>query len=224
MGTLFWQLNDTWPVASWASLEYGGGWKLLHYAARRFYSPLLVAMVPGHTRFNNAGQLLLNVVNDFTTNMQVEIELAAYDESGTIVEQSSYSVQVNSDAVYTLSSFAQADKSSVAFYRWTWQAQAIGEDREIFDGHNEYWLGPYKEYQLPYPTVTASVENRQGKDFVLLKTDKPAFFVSVDLGGNRIFSDNGFTLLPEEERLISVRRTLGNCQAPEIQNLEIQHL
>ena len=46
MGTLYWQLNDTWPVASWSSLEYGGGWKLLHYAARRFYQPLLIAMVP----------------------------------------------------------------------------------------------------------------------------------------------------------------------------------
>ncbi|KGF67012.1 beta-mannosidase, partial [Hoeflea sp. BAL378] len=42
MGTLYWQLNDTWPVASWASLEYGGGWKLVHYMARRFYAPVLV--------------------------------------------------------------------------------------------------------------------------------------------------------------------------------------
>ena len=66
MGTLYWQLNDTWPVASWSSLEYGGGWKLLHYAARRFYQPLLIAMVPGHSRFGTDGQLLLNAVNDTT--------------------------------------------------------------------------------------------------------------------------------------------------------------
>ena len=43
MGTLYWQLNDTWPVCSWSSLEYSGKWKLLHYAAKRFYAPLLVA-------------------------------------------------------------------------------------------------------------------------------------------------------------------------------------
>ena len=36
MGTLYWQLNDTWPVASWSSLDHGGGWKLLHHMARRF--------------------------------------------------------------------------------------------------------------------------------------------------------------------------------------------
>ena len=47
-GTLYWQLNDCWPVASWSSLEFGGAWKALHHVARRFYAPLLVsAQVPG---------------------------------------------------------------------------------------------------------------------------------------------------------------------------------
>ena len=36
MGALYWQLNDTWPCASWSSLNYGGSWKALHYAARKF--------------------------------------------------------------------------------------------------------------------------------------------------------------------------------------------
>ena len=48
MGTVFWQLNDNWPVASWSSLEYGGRWKALHNAARRFYAPLATfAFRPG---------------------------------------------------------------------------------------------------------------------------------------------------------------------------------
>lgn len=48
MGSLYWQLNDTWPVASWSSLEHTGRWKALHHAARRFYAPALVtAHVPG---------------------------------------------------------------------------------------------------------------------------------------------------------------------------------
>ncbi len=42
-GALYWQLNDCWPVASWASLDYYGRWKALHYAARRFYAPVLLA-------------------------------------------------------------------------------------------------------------------------------------------------------------------------------------
>jgi beta-mannosidase len=43
MGALYWQLNDCWPVASWSSLEFTGRWKALHFAARRFFAPLLVS-------------------------------------------------------------------------------------------------------------------------------------------------------------------------------------
>jgi len=45
-GALYWQLNDCWPVASWASLDYFGRWKALHYAARRFYAPVLLSAAP----------------------------------------------------------------------------------------------------------------------------------------------------------------------------------
>ena len=44
MGTLFWQLDDTWPCASWSSLEFDGRWKPLQAAARRFYAPLLATV------------------------------------------------------------------------------------------------------------------------------------------------------------------------------------
>jgi beta-mannosidase len=48
MGSLYWQLNDCWPVASWSSLEFTGRWKALHHEARRFHAPALVsAHVPG---------------------------------------------------------------------------------------------------------------------------------------------------------------------------------
>lgn len=44
MGSLYWQLNDCWPVASWASIDYYGRWKALHYGARRFYAPLTISI------------------------------------------------------------------------------------------------------------------------------------------------------------------------------------
>ena len=51
MGTLYWQLNDIWPTASWASIDYYGRFKALHYYAKRFYSPVLIScMETGETK------------------------------------------------------------------------------------------------------------------------------------------------------------------------------
>ena len=43
MGAVIWQLNDCWPVASWSSIDYFGRWKALHYAARRFFAPVMIS-------------------------------------------------------------------------------------------------------------------------------------------------------------------------------------
>ncbi len=45
MGAVYWQLNDNWPVASWASLDYSGRWKATHYSARRFFAPVSISAV-----------------------------------------------------------------------------------------------------------------------------------------------------------------------------------
>lgn len=43
MGAVVWQLNDIWPVASWASIDYYGRWKALHYAEKRMYAPVMIS-------------------------------------------------------------------------------------------------------------------------------------------------------------------------------------
>ena len=43
MGTVVWQLNDCWPVASWSSIDYYGRWKALHYFEKRFFAPVLIS-------------------------------------------------------------------------------------------------------------------------------------------------------------------------------------
>jgi beta-mannosidase len=60
MGTLYWQLNDSWPVASWSSIDGYGVWKALHYMARHFYAPVMVSAVEDVGR----GRVDVHVVND----------------------------------------------------------------------------------------------------------------------------------------------------------------
>jgi beta-mannosidase len=59
-GTLYWQLNDCWPVASWSSLDYYGRWKALHYATRRFFAPMLLSIEDRGTRIE------VHVTSDLT--------------------------------------------------------------------------------------------------------------------------------------------------------------
>jgi beta-mannosidase len=62
MGSLYWQLNDCWPVFSWSSIDFGGQWRGLHYAARRFYAPALVTCrLIGNERVGKINRLVNTV-------------------------------------------------------------------------------------------------------------------------------------------------------------------
>ena len=74
MGTLYWQLNDCWPVTSWSTIDYYGNWKAAHYQVKRSYEPLLISFEDVKNQINiflindllknNKGQLLISI-NDF---------------------------------------------------------------------------------------------------------------------------------------------------------------
>ena len=78
MGTLYWQLNDCWPVASWSSIDSFGRWKALHYMARRFYAPLLVSAVEDPT----TGALEVHLTNDTGERVVGEVTWEAMSVAG----------------------------------------------------------------------------------------------------------------------------------------------
>lgn len=92
-GTLYWQLNDCWPGASWSSLEYGGKWKALHYAARNFYAPAMVSFRHlgvetagiGNYKTNTMGRVELWVVYDGTERKDTVLEWSLRDFDGNLL-------------------------------------------------------------------------------------------------------------------------------------------
>ena len=60
-GALYWQINDNWPTASWASVDYYGRYKALHYYAKRFFNPILLSAV------NKNGIVSLNISSELTS-------------------------------------------------------------------------------------------------------------------------------------------------------------
>ncbi len=69
MGSIYWQLNDCWPVASWSSIDFHGRWKALHYEARRFYAPLLVSGVEREAD----GVVEVHATNDTAAPVKAEV-------------------------------------------------------------------------------------------------------------------------------------------------------
>ena len=164
MGTLYWQLNDTWPVASWSSLEYGGGWKMLHYAARRFYAPLLVMVVPDKQAEAAPGQLLMRAVNDSDTEQVLHIDMRAIDMQGKVREQWQHVVNVPTRAAVTVDTLESDAVPEDCFLWWRWSDEA-GEAM----GENDYWLKPYKDHDIRVPKIQRQRQRIDGHEVLTLK-------------------------------------------------------
>ena len=78
MGTLYWQLNDTWPVASWSSIEYHHRWKALHYMAKKFFAPVLVSGVEDL----NARSIDIHVTSDLPKVRELTLGWVVTDARG----------------------------------------------------------------------------------------------------------------------------------------------
>lgn len=250
MGTLYWQLNDTWPVASWSSLEYGGAWKLLHYAARRFYRNVMMMVVPvDRGSMGDKSPLCLRAVSDQLAVIQLTYDLRAIDMTGSVKKHWSGRCEVNGEHAVDVLMLDLDDIPAACYLDIQWGSVAVDagltdqseannhsnidgfentlteelRDDEFF-GEGEYWPQPYKDFDLPEPCISVTVEPGSDGQVIVLKTDKPAFFVTVELGGRRVWSDNGFTLLPDKPRKLFVRKTLSHAAIPEVAEFAIEHL
>ena len=226
MGTLYWQLNDTWPVASWSSLEYGGAWKLLHYAARRFYRDVLLMIVPlDRAAKGDDSPLSLRAVNDLSTSVVIDYCIEAVDMAGEVQRTWHGSGSIAEDRAADLLSLDPDDIPAGCFLSFRWKDASICDSaQDSLAGDGEYWPRPYKDYTLPIPRITVTSMPQSEGNTIELTTDLPAFFVTVELGGKRVWSDNGFTLLPGKTKRLHVLKCLANDRIPDVEPLSIEHL
>lgn len=185
MGTLIWQLNDTWPVASWASLNYGGSWKLPHYMIADFYRPLFVTVVP------QGEALLVKAVNDHADNVALELALFATTPAGVSTPLTTVKTQVGADEAQLVATLAATDVPEGSFltYRYT------GSDGTQAQDH--FMLRPYKAYDLVAPEVTlTSKATEQGYE-ITLSSQALALFVALEASVAGEFSQNAVTLTPD---------------------------
>ena len=127
MGAIVWQLNDCWPVASWASIDYYGRWKALHYAEKRFFAPVLLSCqeegeLSQNPRINEFHPLpietsaRLNVSNESRERVRGKVCWALRTPDAGIVREGSFEVEVPGLAAVWLPRLEFADCSVTGHY------------------------------------------------------------------------------------------------------------
>jgi len=219
-GSLYWQLDDCWPVASWSGIDYFGRWKALHYAARRFFAPVLVSPVEDGS--GSGAAVKVWGVSDRRTPTAAHLSMRLLDFSGREVWRRDDDVRLSPNASHVLVTVPKRDilaggadpKAVILVVELTEAGRRLSRNTLTFV--------KAKDLALPAAEVHADVEARADGAFtvrltsrryardVMLSTTDAAGAVAVD----GAFDDNDFDLFPGETVTATFRpRTSTTAEA-----------
>jgi len=188
-GTLYWQLNDCWPVASWSSIDYFGRWKALHYAARKFYAPILLSIE------DDPPEMSVYVTNDNLEPWEgaVEWRLESLDGQQLAAGQAGVDAAVQSAGRVCLEDFSsyitEANLRSTVFV-----ARLKAGDGRLM-GQQVAFFSPIKHLSLVDPQINLELSIEHEQLIIDMAAASLALYVEVSLGKvDAIFSDNYFSL------------------------------
>jgi len=217
-GTLYWQLNDCWPVASWSSLDYFGRWKALHYAARRFYAPVMLSIAEHGTH------MAVHVTSDLQEAWAGVVRWTLETLDGVIVKQGEQAVTAAPQAdtpVLTLDFAAEVNRGNERDLIFV--AELVQGDAVM--ATNVATFVPNKHLALRKPTLTVAVAAHDGQLAITLVADTLARFVEVSLDGvDAVFSDNYGDLPAGRRRTVTTPLPAGWTLAQAEQALQVRSL
>lgn len=203
MGSLYWQLNDCWPVASWSSIDYYGRWKALQYYARRFYSPVLVSP---HVE---DGSLAVYVVSDATAAKDMTLDLRILTLDGKVVREKRDAIKIDplASKVYLKIPVEEVQKNSDLGKVFAF-ASLTENGREV--SSNIAYFVPTAQLNLPHAAIVPELSGTAGTYLLKLSSAGLARSVYVSFGDNDAeISDNYFDLLPNEPTELSIHSKAG---------------
>ncbi len=200
MGALYWQLNDCWPVASWASIDYPGRWKALHYMARRFFAPVLLSLV----RRDDAQGFDLHAVSDLPADQTACLEWQVVSLEGEVLGQEEQSVDIPADSSAKIATADLKDLAGQVGSRKLLFFARLKIDGQVVSRQAGSLVAP-KHLDLPVVDYDLKAEPTQEGLEVTLQSRKPGLYVWLEAEGCDIrCSDNFFDLVPGEQRHLHV--------------------
>lgn len=209
MGSLVWQLDDCWPVASWSSIDYFGRWKALHYYIKRAFQDVIVAFE------SSEEEIKIYTVSDLYSDQKITLITELLDFNGKILisDEKKIKLKANSSEEIWKSSKKELLKKlqGDAVYL---RARLLNDKNLIAE--NTYFFVPFKNLKLETPDIKYDFIEKEGKLYVTLKSNKTALGVYFDAGDiDPVYSDNYFTLHAKEEKIVEVK---GKFEPFEIKN------
>ena len=203
MGTLFWQHNDCWPVASWASRDYYGRWKAQHYYVRKAYDDILISSVV------EGDDLIVYAVSDRLENTSGRLQLQVCQFDGTVVHHWGKSVGISGNDSRVCFS-APLAKLLEGADRGTVYVRVDYTDKSGRVYHNNYCLGKQKDMDYPKVDLQTEVRSIEGGYEVMVSADKFARAVCLSVADNEsVYSDNYFDVQPKSSVQVQVRTRLS---------------
>ncbi|MFH1709291.1 MAG: glycoside hydrolase family 2 protein [Planctomycetota bacterium] len=201
MGTLYWQINDCWPVASWASIDYHGRWKALHYMARHFYAPVLVSGLEDADK----GTVAVHLTSDQRTAGRGTVAWTVTDGCGRVLLKGRKAAQakpLRNTPVTVLRLKPLIDRHTsrnvLVWLEYTVGGKAVSSNLVLF--------ARPKHIELADPRIRAAVKAAPAGVFtVTLKTARPALWAWLELdNADACFSDNFVSLRPGQPVTVTV--------------------
>jgi beta-mannosidase len=190
MGTLYWQANDCWPVASWASTDYYGRWKALQYYAKRFFENVLVSTA------EEEGEVRVYAVSDLIDPVNAVLDAKLLHLDGETLWSTSKEFTVQPLTSRTEFSIAKDELLGDYDPAEVFLHVAIRADEETLSTNNRFFMPP-KDLSLARPTLETKVSTVDGLFQITVETDTLARNVRLSFEpDDGFFTDNYFDLIP----------------------------
>ena len=191
-GSLFWQHNDCWPVASWASRDYYGRWKAQHYFARKAYRDILVSPIT-----DEDGVLNIQVVSDRLKSCNGTLQVEVMKLTGEKVNSYKRNIKIDANSSQTVFSVPLGEALKNTPKEDVFVHAVLLTDKGKNSYANNYFLVKQKEVNYPKAAITSSIEPIEGGFELTLNSDNFARAVFITIGDvDSSFSDNYFDILP----------------------------
>ncbi len=196
MGSLYWQIDDCWPVASWSSIDYYGRWKALQYYARRFYTSLLISL---HVE---DGRLKFYIVSDQPKPAPAKIHVALMDFDRHVLKSFDREVTIAPLASGSYFDITLTDLLQGTDVKNSYAYCELLVGGKVASSH-DYFFAPFKDLRLPKPFITFEVAPARSGFQLTVNSDKfaRAVYLSVN-DDDGSFSDNYFDLIPAKPVVI----------------------